>query len=75
MPIQVREARETDIGEIFAIRTSVAENHASLDQLAEMGIGPETIAAMLAKGPYLWVEEIDRIPVGFSIVCEDTACC
>ncbi len=27
MSIQVREARETDIGEIFAIRTSVAENH------------------------------------------------
>lgn len=48
MSIQVREARKADIGEIFAIRTSVAENHLSLKQLAEMGITPESIAAMLA---------------------------
>ena len=48
MSIQVREARETDIGEIFAMRTSVAKNHLSLEQLAEMGITPEAIAAMLA---------------------------
>lgn len=74
MSIQVREARETDIGEIFAIRTSVAENHLSLEQLAEMGITPEAIAAMIAQGPCLWVAEIDRVPVGFSMVSDETAC-
>ncbi|MGM8850116.1 GNAT family N-acetyltransferase [Salinicola halophyticus] len=74
MPIQVREARETDIEEIFAIRTSVAENHLSLAQLAEMGITPETIAAMLAQGPCLWVAEIDGVPVGFSMVRNETGC-
>ncbi|OLO04298.1 hypothetical protein [Salinicola socius] len=74
MSIQVREARETDIGEIFAIRTSVAENHLSLEQLAEMGITTEAIAAMLAQESCLWVAEIDRVPVGFSMVRDETAC-
>lgn len=74
MSIQVREARETDIEEIFAIRTSVAENHLSLEQLGEMGITQEAIAAMIAQGPCLWVAEIDRVPVGFSMVRDETAC-
>ncbi|MCE3026344.1 GNAT family N-acetyltransferase [Salinicola sp. DM10] len=74
MSIQVREARETDIGEIFDIRTSVAENHLSLAQLVEMGITPETIAAELAKEPCLWVAEIDGVPVGFSMVRNETGC-
>lgn len=74
MSIQVREARETEVGDIFAIRTSGAENHLSLEQLAEMGITPETIGAMLAQGPCLWVAEIDRVPAGFSIVRNETAC-
>lgn len=74
MSIHVREARETDIGKIFAIRTSVAENHLSLEQLAEMGITPEAIAAMIAQGPSLWVAEIDRVPVGFSMVRDETGC-
>ncbi|WP_110654221.1 GNAT family N-acetyltransferase [Salinicola halimionae] len=74
MPIQVREARETDIGEIFAIRTSVAENHLSLEQLAEIGITPEAVATMIAEGPCVWVAEIDRVPVGFSIVRNETGC-
>ncbi|WP_251977445.1 GNAT family N-acetyltransferase [Salinicola avicenniae] len=74
MPTQVREARETDIEDIFAIRTSVAENHLSLEQLAEMGITPEAIAAELAQGPCLWVAEIERVPVGFSMVHNETAC-
>lgn len=74
MSIQVREARETDVEEIFAIRTSVAENHLSLEQLSEMGITPETIAAMLAQGPCLWVAEIERVPVGFSMVRNETGC-
>ncbi|WP_110690707.1 GNAT family N-acetyltransferase [Salinicola endophyticus] len=74
MPIQVREARETDIGDIFAIRTSVAENHLSLEQLAEMGITPETIAAELAQEPCLWVAEIDGVPVGFSMFRNETGC-
>ncbi|WP_322528451.1 GNAT family N-acetyltransferase [Salinicola sp. LHM] len=74
MSIQVREARETDIGEIFAIRTSVAENHLSLEQLAGMGITPEAVAAEIARGPCVWVAEIDRVPVGFSMVRDETGC-
>ncbi len=74
MSIQVREARETDTGEIFAIRTSMAENHLSIEQLAEMGITQEAIAAMIAQGPCLWVAEIDRVPVGFSMVRDETGC-
>ncbi|GHB14742.1 GNAT family N-acetyltransferase [Salinicola rhizosphaerae] len=74
MPIQVREARETDTGEIFAIRTSVAENHLSLEQLAELGITPEAIAAEIAQGPCVWVAEIDEVPVGFSMVRDETRC-
>lgn len=74
VPIQVREARETDIEDIFAIRTSVTENHLSLEQLAEMGITPEAVATMIAEGPCVWVAEIDRVIVGFSMVRNETGC-
>lgn len=43
MEKSIRLASLADIGAIFDIRTRVHENHLSLDQLAEMGITPNTI--------------------------------
>lgn len=70
----IRLANPTDITAIFDIRTSVQENHLSHDQLAEMGITPETIRQTILKTPCAWVAEVDGVPVGFSMVDVEDAC-
>jgi GNAT superfamily N-acetyltransferase len=45
----VRIATPDDIPSIFSVRTSVSENHLDLDQLAERGVTPESMAEMLAR--------------------------
>jgi GNAT superfamily N-acetyltransferase len=70
----IRLANPTDITAIFDIRTSVQENHLSHDQLAEVGITPETIRQTILETPCAWVAEVDGVPVGFSMVDVDDAC-
>ena len=45
----LRIAKTEDIPAIFSIRTSVSENHLDLDQLAERGVTPESMAETLAR--------------------------
>ncbi len=54
----MRPATAADIPALFAVRTSVVENHLDLEQLAERGVTPDTIAAMLADDDMrTWVVE------------------
>lgn len=68
MTISIRLANESDIETIFDIRTSVRENHLSRQQLAEMGITPETISEAMQATPCLWIAHEDGIAAGFSMV-------
>ena len=43
----IRAMRADDMGDTFAVRTSVAENALTLEQLERMGITPASVAASL----------------------------
>ncbi|XBB66493.1 3-hydroxyisobutyryl-CoA hydrolase [Nocardioides sp. WV_118_6] len=71
----VRPATTADLDAIFAIRTSVTENHLSREQLTELGITADALGAVIADGPEcLWVAEVAGIPAGFAMVDTDDAC-
>ncbi len=63
----VRVAQSTDIEMMFDIRTSVTENHQSREEIAELGITPESVAEMLATDCCAWIAELEGQPVGFAI--------
>lgn len=63
----VRVAQATDIETLFDIRTSVTENYQSREEIAELGITPESIAEMLATDCCAWLADLEGQPVGFAI--------
>ncbi|WP_019643487.1 GNAT family N-acetyltransferase [Novispirillum itersonii] len=73
MPL-IRPARPDDIPAIFEIRTSVRENHLSRAELAELGITPDSLRAILEASPCLWVAESDGAVAGFSMIDAADAC-
>jgi ribosomal protein S18 acetylase RimI-like enzyme len=73
MTAQIRPAFVSDVPDIFHVRTSVRENHLSLEQLAQMGITKEAVAGMIASSPCAWVAIVDDLLVGFSMIDMDEA--
>ena len=63
-----RVATARDIPALFAVRTSVRENHLDLAQLADRGVTPRTIADMIASGDArAWVIEEHGAVVAFAM--------
>jgi len=69
--LTIRPAGAADVAALFDIRTSVRENHLSMAQLAELGITPDTLPAMLAHPGRGWLAERDGRALGFAMA--DTA--
>ncbi len=65
--MNIRIVQREDIDTLFDIRTSVRENHQSREEIAELGITPESIAKMLETDCCAWIAEIDNRSIGFSI--------
>lgn len=65
--MNIRQAKVEDIETLFNIRTSVIENYQSCEDLANLGITPETVAEMLLTDCRAWIAEIDDRPIGFSM--------
>ena len=65
--MNIRVAQRDDIETLFEIRTSVVENYQSREEIAELGITPKSVAAMLETDCCAWIAEIDAQPIGFSI--------
>lgn len=65
--MKIRVAQLDDIDTLFEIRTSVIENHQSREQIAELGITPESVAQMLMTDCCAWIAEQNNCPIGFSI--------
>ncbi|NJN24465.1 MAG: GNAT family N-acetyltransferase [Acaryochloridaceae cyanobacterium RL_2_7] len=65
--MNIRIAKREDIGTLFEIRTSVVENYQSREEIAELGITPESVAKMLETDCCAWIAEINDRPIGFSI--------
>jgi hypothetical protein len=45
--MQIRIATNSDVATLFRIRTSVKENHQSQEELAALGVTPESVGEML----------------------------
>lgn len=74
MQIDIRVADKSDIPSIFNIRTSVKENHLSLQQLAEIGITYETIEKAILGEPCIWIALVNNHPAGFSMADSREGC-
>ena len=65
--VHVRPATEADVAALFDIRTSVRENFQSREELAGIGVTPESVAALLRTDGAAWVAEVDGTPAAFSM--------
>lgn len=65
MPIRI--ARPADVPSLFDVRTSVRENYQSVEDLARVGVTPETVATMLDGEGRGWVAEENGKIVAFSM--------
>lgn len=65
--MRIRTATAADIPAVFEIRTSVRENHLSREELAAIGITPESIGEMMRTSSRVWVAEVEGRPVAFSM--------
>ena len=64
----IRLATAADIPELFSVRTSVRENHLSMEQLEERGVTPASIAATLSDDDWrTWVAEENGRICGFTM--------
>ena len=65
--MRIRTASEADVPVLFEIRTSVRENHQSREELATIGVTPESIGEMMRSSSRVWVAEVEGQPVAFSM--------
>lgn len=70
----IRVATVSDVPAIFSIRTSVVQNHLSMEQLAEMGITPHSVSEVIHDGGGIWVAEVQSKLVAFAMVDRDDGC-
>jgi GNAT superfamily N-acetyltransferase len=64
----IRKGPITDLPAITRIRTSVTENHLSVEQMAQIGITHDTLGGMMQSGALgCWVAEDDGKIAGFAM--------
>ncbi|NNJ54010.1 MAG: GNAT family N-acetyltransferase, partial [Ignavibacteriaceae bacterium] len=63
----IRKINKFDIKDILNIRVSTIENHFSMNDLAEVGVTPKSIAKWLDGSVNGWLCEISGKPVGFTL--------
>ena len=68
MQTLIRAATQDDVDMLFEIRTSVVQNHLSIEQMAELGITPQLLADSMREAPCVWIAEVDGQPVAFAMV-------
>ncbi|MDX7660891.1 GNAT family N-acetyltransferase [Enterobacter asburiae] len=71
MNINIRPAQLSDVEGIFTVRTSVAENHLSREEMREMGITETTVSNMIEEERCAWVATDDDEVVGFSMILRE----
>ncbi|WP_456025452.1 GNAT family N-acetyltransferase [Pseudomonas capeferrum] len=68
MQMLIRVATPDDIDTLFAIRTSVVQNHLSREQMTALGITPQVLADSIRAAPCVWIAEVEGQPAAFSMV-------
>ncbi len=69
--MHIRVAERQDIETLFDIRTSVVENYQSREEIAALGITPDSVADMLQTDCKAWIADLDGQAIGFSIANKD----
>ena len=69
----MRAAKASDVDGLFHVRCSVRENLQTRDELAGIGITPESVAAMLASDCRGWVAEDEGGIVAFTMADRTTS--
>lgn len=72
--ITLRDAAPGDVETIFNIRTAVKENHLSREQMAEMGITPQTVLEIINESRCIWIAEVNGQAAGFAMAITGEAC-
>ncbi|AZF47729.1 GNAT family N-acetyltransferase [Pseudomonas sp. R2-7-07] len=72
MQVLIRVATAEDLDTLIKIRTSVVQNHLSVEQMADLGITPQVLADALRAAPCAWVAEVDGQAAAFSMVDLET---
>lgn len=67
MAMSLRVAGRHDVETLFDIRTSVRQNHQSVEELARIGVTPASVAHMLATDCRAWICEADGKALGFAM--------
>ena len=65
--MNIRIATEADVEALFEVRTSVVQNYQSREELAALGITPDSIAESLRTTSRVWLAEEDGRVVAFSM--------
>lgn len=68
MQTHIRVATEDDVESLFTLRTSVVQNHLSVEQMADLGITPQVLADSIRQAPCVWMAEVDGQPAAFSMI-------
>jgi len=71
--MSIRTASPADVPGIFEVRTSVHDNHMSMEALARAGITPESVLAMMDRDTRAWVADVDGEVVAFSMAIASKA--
>lgn len=71
---QIRLATVDDVAAIFRVRTAVTENILTLAELADLGVTPDTVAALIRSEACIWVAEGHGEVLGFAMIEQETAC-
>ena len=62
-----REIKKSDINDILNIRVSTRENHFNLEDLADVGITPQSVSNWLDSSIKGWICKISNKAVGFTM--------
>ena len=68
MQTLIRVATQDDVDTLFVIRTSVVQNHLSVEQMADLGITPQVLADSIRAAPCVWIAEVNDQPAAFAMV-------
>ncbi|MCX5478779.1 GNAT family N-acetyltransferase [Kaistia geumhonensis] len=74
MTVAIRVATANEVPILNAIRTSVRENHMSLERMADYGITPEVIARVITTTGRGFIASVDGVDAGISIAEAEAGC-
>jgi len=72
--VALRAAVAADVPALFDIRLSVAENAMTLEELAGVGVTPDSVRTALEADACAWLAEVDGRPVAFVMADNDEGC-